>query len=99
MLTNLLHMHKVHKHTLYEIISLSLSLDSVWAVYILPEEVGSRIHVLGLHILTLKSCVFETQPGQLSIISVAAHRYLGQKQDKADRLPRQHGVHRDRAEV
>ncbi|XP_019856449.1 PREDICTED: insulin receptor substrate 1-like isoform X2 [Amphimedon queenslandica] len=47
--------------------------DSVWAVYILPEEVGSRVHVLGLHILTLKSRVSETQPGQLSIISAADH--------------------------
>lgn len=49
----------------------SLFLDSVWAVYILPEEVGSRVHVLGTHILALKSRISENQPGQLDIISPA----------------------------
>ena len=35
-------------------------LDSVWAVYILPEEVGSRCSVIGLNVIALRSGVEET---------------------------------------
>ena len=30
-------------------------LDSVWAVYILPEEVGSRCTIIGMNVLALRS--------------------------------------------
>lgn len=46
--------------------------DSVWAVYILPEEVGTRIHALGVHIIALRSKSTKgsnPHPGQLDIIS------------------------------
>ena len=43
----------------------------MWPVYILPEEVGSRVHVLGHHIISLRSRKSENQPGQLDIISPA----------------------------
>ena len=41
---------------------------SVWPVYILPEEVGSRINALGLHIVALRN-ISENHPGRLDIIS------------------------------
>ena len=56
------------KHQIYVFFSV---LDSVWPVYILPEEVGSRVHVLGHHIISLRSIKSENQPGQLDIISPA----------------------------
>lgn len=43
--------------------------DSVWAVYILSEEVGTRVHALGVNIIALRSRKSDTQPGQLDIIS------------------------------
>ena len=42
----------------YPYLSLSLSLsllDSVWPVYILPEEVGSRLSIIGTNVVALKS--------------------------------------------
>lgn len=46
--------------------------DSAWAVYILPEEVGSKISIIGMQILTLKwPAKSDTQPGHLSIFSFA----------------------------
>lgn len=52
--------------TLY--LSLSLS-DSVWPVYILPEEVGSKKGMIGLHILVLRSGIPNYTMGQLDILS------------------------------
>ena len=43
--------------------------DSVWVVYVLAEEVGSRIQSLGVHIVTLKSSLSKESPAQMSIIS------------------------------
>ena len=42
---------------------------SVWPVYILPEEVGSKRGILGLHILALRSGIPNVSMGQLDIIS------------------------------
>ena len=42
--------------------------DSAWAVYIMPEEVGSRCHMIGIHILLLKSGD-ERSVGRLEIVS------------------------------
>lgn len=42
----------------YPYLSLSLSLsllDSVWPVYILPEEVGSRLSIIGTNVVALRS--------------------------------------------
>lgn len=47
------------------------SLDSVWAVYILPEEVGSRCTIIGMNILALQSGVPNKTVGRLSIFSPA----------------------------
>ena len=41
--------------------------DSVWAVYILPEEVGSRCHIIGTMVLALRSGVPNKQVGRLDI--------------------------------
>ena len=48
---------------------LSENLASVWPVYIFPEEVGSRINIVGPHILALRSSIFNDSIGQLDIIS------------------------------
>lgn len=63
------HINRLYKNTFYEnsLFNFLIS-DSVWAVYILPEEVGSRVHLLGINILSLKSGT-EGHPGQLEIIS------------------------------
>lgn len=58
--------HHLQFHT-----SLFLAIsDSVWAVYILPEEVGSRVNALGVHVVALRSRGTDNQPGQLDIISL-----------------------------
>ena len=44
-------------------------LDSVWPVYILPEEVGARVHAIGVNVIALRSRRSDSQPGQLDIIS------------------------------
>ena len=52
--------------------SLSFSLsppDSAWAVYIMPEEVGSRCQMIGRLILLLKGNVPNQSVGKLEIIS------------------------------
>ena len=49
--------------------------DSVWPVYILPEEVGSKSGILGLHILALRSGVPNVSMGQLEIISPSDHTH------------------------
>ena len=36
-------------------LSLSSLLDSVWPVYILPEEVGSRCSIIGTNVIALRS--------------------------------------------
>lgn len=46
-------------------------LDSVWAVYILPEEVGTRCTIIGMNVLTLRSGVPNRTVGKLSIINPA----------------------------
>ena len=46
-------------------------LDSVWAVYILPEEVGSRCTIIGMNVLALQSGVPNKTVGRLSIFSPA----------------------------
>ena len=43
--------------------------DSVWPVYILSEEVGSRVQALGLHIVTLQSTLSANKPARMTIIS------------------------------
>ena len=43
--------------------------DSVWGVYILPEEVGLRLMLLGFHIVALRSIQKGVHPGQLDIIN------------------------------
>ena len=48
---------------------LSFHTDSVWLVYILAEEVGSRIQALGVHIVTLQSSLSKDNPAKLTIIS------------------------------
>ena len=50
------------------------SSDSVWPVYILSEEVGSRVNALGINIIALRSLKSDTQPGQLDIISPTDHK-------------------------
>lgn len=45
------------------------AIDSVWAVYILPEEVGSRIQALGMQYLTLQSSLSSKTMATLKIIS------------------------------
>lgn len=45
------------------------AIDSVWAVYILPEEVGSRIQALGMQYLTLQSALSSKTMATLKIIS------------------------------
>ncbi len=40
-------------------------------MYILPEEVGSRINALGIHVVALKSRSPQNQTGQLDIINLA----------------------------
>ena len=58
-------------------LSLSLSLsfpppqDSAWAVYIMPEEVGSRCNMIGIHILLLKDGVPHRSVGKLEIVNLA----------------------------
>ena len=42
--------------------------DSAWAVYILPEEVGSRCNMIGMHILLLKGGVPHRSVGKLEIV-------------------------------
>ena len=44
-------------------------LDSVWPVYIPSEDVGNRVHTLGVNLIALRSRKSDTQPGQLDIIS------------------------------
>jgi len=46
----------------------------VWPVYILPEEVGSKLGILGLHVLSLRSGVPNISMGQLDIISLSDPR-------------------------
>ncbi len=46
-----------------------MSLDSVWPVYILPEEVGSRCSLIGSNILALQGRVAGSRPGKLDIYS------------------------------
>lgn len=48
---------------------LHLLIDSVWMVYILPEDVGSRCHFIGTHVLVLRSG--RRTVGRLDIISPA----------------------------
>ena len=43
--------------------------DSAWAVYIMPEEVGSRCNMLGVHILLLRGGILNQSVGQLQIVS------------------------------
>lgn len=45
------------------------SADTVWPVYILPEEVGSRCSIIGSHILTLQGRVTGTRHGKLEVYS------------------------------
>lgn len=45
----------------------------MWPVYILPEEVGSKRCILGLHILALRCGVPNVSMGQLDIISPSDH--------------------------
>lgn len=49
--------------------SISPPLDSVWLVYVLAEEVGSRVQALGVHYVTLRSSLVKGSPALLSIIS------------------------------
>lgn len=46
-----------------------LSPDSAWAVYIMPEEVGTRCHMIGIHILLLRGGVPHQSVGRLEILS------------------------------
>lgn len=43
--------------------------DSVWPIYILPEEVSLRLNIIGLHILVLRGGVPNQTVGTLEIIS------------------------------
>lgn len=52
-------------------LSFSLSPDSVWPVYILPEEVGSRCSIIGTNVITLKSGVQDVSIGRLDIYNPA----------------------------
>ena len=45
----------------------------MWPVYILPDEVGLRCHIIGQHILTLHS-ESEISVGELKIISPTDHK-------------------------
>ena len=47
----------------------ALHADSVWGVYIFPEEVGVRTHILGLNFLVLLSEMSEGQKGRIDIVS------------------------------
>ena len=38
-------------------------------MYILPEEVGSRLTLLGFHVVALRSTLKNVHPGQLDIIN------------------------------
>ena len=50
-------------------LSTLLSADSVWPVYILPEEVGSKCSIIGANIIALKSGVPGGSIGKLDIFS------------------------------
>ena len=55
-------------------------------MYVLAEEVGSRIHALGVNIVALRSRVSEKQPGRLDIISpVDSHSIVSWDRDKMRR--------------
>ena len=41
----------------------------MWLVYVLAEEVGSRVQALGVHIVTLRSSLNKQSPALMSIIS------------------------------
>lgn len=41
----------------------------MWPVYILSEEVGSRIQALGVHIVCLQSALSQQKPARMTIIS------------------------------
>lgn len=45
--------------------------DSVWPVYILPDEVGGRCGIIGTNVLALKSGVQGRQVGTLNIYNPA----------------------------
>lgn len=48
-----------------------LIIDSVWPVYILPEEVGSRCSIIGTNALALHGRVAGSRLGKLEIYSPA----------------------------
>ena len=50
--------------------SLILQLDSVWTVYILPEEVGSRCSIIGINVVALKSGKKDVSIGRLDIYNL-----------------------------
>ena len=66
---------------------LMLSSDSVWPVYILPEDVGGKTGITGQHILALHSGVPNVSVGELHIISPADHNRAVLKWDR-DKLRR-----------
>lgn len=49
-------------------------LDSVWPVYILPEEVGQKCGIIGQHVLALRSGKPNISMGQLDLISPTDYR-------------------------
>jgi hypothetical protein len=53
----------------YKLDPKSYGADSAWAVYIMPEEVGSRCNMLGVHILLLRGGILNQSVGQLQIVS------------------------------
>ena len=62
------------------------TVDSVWPVYILPEEVGLRCQIIGQNILTLRS-QSRISLGELEIISPTDHKQVVIRWDR-DKLRR-----------
>lgn len=50
---------------------LPLTPDSIWPVYILPEEVGMRCHIIGINLIALRSGVQGGSIGRLDIYNAA----------------------------
>lgn len=61
--------------------------DSVWPVYILPEEVGSKLGIIGVNVVALTSGVPNQSVGRLDIVNPAdpANPLVSWDQDKMRR--------------